>query len=86
MTSELPENYATDKPDPSPESQKLAEEFVLYLGTFHWRTDYINFCELMGWGTGNYCEQKYQQFQELVSALNNFDPDAIAKMIEAGFS
>lgn len=82
--TETPGSYKTDKPEISPEALEAAENFATALNNFNWRTDYLNFCEVLGLTPGNYAEEKYQQFRELVSYLDCFDKEAIAKMLEAG--
>jgi hypothetical protein len=51
---------------------------------FHWRVDYVKFCEVLGLEADEYADQKYRAFQELVERLNEFDAETLAKMIESG--
>ncbi|WP_375449050.1 hypothetical protein [uncultured Nostoc sp.] len=76
--------YEIDKPEVSPEALEIAESFTAALNSFNWRADYLKFCEVLGFTPDSYAEEKYQQFRELVSYLDCFDKEAIAKMIEAG--
>ena len=84
MTEALGGAYETEKPEISPEALLTAENFTTALNNFNWRADYLKFCEVLGFTPDNYAEEKYQQFRELVSYLDCFDKEAIAKMIEAG--
>lgn len=84
MTESLGEAYESEKSEVSPEALKAAENFTTALNNFHWRADYLRFCEVLGFTPDSYAEEKYQQFRELVSYLDCFDKEAIAKMIEAG--
>jgi hypothetical protein len=61
-------------------------DFVTAINSFHWKTDYFKFCEVLGFTPDNYAEEKYSQFQELISNLNQFDVDLLTKMIEEGGS
>ncbi len=54
------------------------------LGGFHWRCDYFKFCEILGFEPSDYAEQKYQEFQELISYLNKFDLPSITKIVQEG--
>ena len=82
--TETPATHATEKPEISPEALLTAENFTIALNNFNWRADYLKFCEVLGFTPDSYAEEKYQQFRELVSYLDCFDFEAIAKMIEAG--
>lgn len=84
MSEALEGAYETEKLKVSPEALETAESFTTALNNFHWRADYLRFCEVLGFTPDNYAEEKYQQFRELVSYLDCFDKEAIAKMIEAG--
>jgi hypothetical protein len=66
------------------ESLGIADTFKTLLGNFHWRTDYIKFCEVLGYTPDQWAEDKYRRFQELVDSLNQFDSQTVAKMLEAG--
>ncbi|WP_231510578.1 hypothetical protein [Fischerella sp. PCC 9605] len=65
------------------EAQELTETFTTQLNNFHLLADYLKFCEVLGFTPDDYAEEKYRQFQELVSALNQFDVESLAKMLEA---
>ena len=84
MTKALGEAYESEKSEVSPETLETVESFTAALNNFNWRTDYLKFCEVLGLTPDSYAEEKYQQFRELVSYLDCFDKEAIAKMIEAG--
>lgn len=58
--------------------------FVQALNTFHWKTDYQQFCQVLNIDEGQYSLQKYQQFENLCKALNEFDSDSLAKLFVAG--
>lgn len=65
-------------------AQVTTEKFVTALSEFHWRADFIKFCEVLSLTPDNYAEEKYQRFQELISNLNEFEIEALAKMVSAG--
>lgn len=69
---------------PSTETLEAVKNFASALNAFAWNADYIKFCEVLGFTPDSYAEEKYQQFRELVSYLDCFDPESLAKMIEAG--
>ncbi len=58
--------------------------FVQALNALHWKTDYKDFCQIIGFPKGPYSLEKYTQFENLCKAMNNFDIDSLAKLIEAG--
>ncbi|HEY9674557.1 MAG TPA: hypothetical protein V6D11_24175 [Waterburya sp.] len=58
--------------------------FVQALNTFHWKTDYKQFCQILNMDEGQYSLEKYKQFETLCKALNEFDIDSLAKLVEAG--
>lgn len=58
--------------------------FVQSLNTFHWKTDYKQFCQVLHLDEGKYSLEKYKQFENLCKALNDFDVDSLAKLSEAG--
>lgn len=60
------------------------KNFVQSLNTFHWKTDYKQFCQVLNLDEGNYSLEKYKQFENLCKALNDFDLDSLAKLSEAG--
>lgn len=60
------------------------KSFVQSLNTFHWKTDYKQFCQVLNLDKGQYSLQKYQHFENLCKALNEFDSDSLAKLVEAG--
>lgn len=78
MTEALGEAYEVEKSEVSPEALKAAENFTNALNNFNWRSDYLRFCEVLGFTPDSYAEEKYQQFRELVSYLDCFDKEAMA--------
>ena len=58
--------------------------FVQALNALHWKTDYEEFCRVLGLSQGTYSAQKYAQFEELCKALNNFNLSSLVKLVEAG--
>ena len=58
--------------------------FVQALNTFHGKSDYKQFCQVLNLDEGQYSLQKYKQFENLCKALNDFDLDSLAKLVEAG--
>jgi hypothetical protein len=67
--------------DSTAEATKLVIEAI---GSFHWRADYIKFCELLGFEPSDYAEGKWKEFHDLVSNLNSFDVEALTKIVKAG--
>ena len=88
--SETPGQYNRSDGTPLNQSVSSAErttlDFVTAINSFHWRCDYFKFCEVLGFTPDNYAEEKYSQFQELISNLNQFDSEMLTKMIEEGGS
>ncbi len=86
--SEKPPIYRDEngKPLNQPKSpaQKTAEEFTAKINNFHWRADYLKFCEVLELTPDSYAEEKYSQFQELINYLNHFDVETLSKMIDDG--
>ena len=88
--SETPGQY--NKSDGTPFNQSLPSaerttlDFVTAINSFHWKTDYFKFCEVLEFTPDSYAEEKYSQFQELINNLNQFDVDLFTKMIESGGS
>ncbi len=54
------------------------------ISSFHWKADYIKFCEILDFEPSDYAEQKWSEFNELVSNLNGFDLDSLIKIVKAG--
>lgn len=52
--------------------------------SFHWKADYLKFCEVLGFEPSDYAEGKWREFQDLVSNLNGFDLEALTKIVKAG--
>jgi len=44
----------------------------------------VKFCEVLGLEADEYADQKYRAFQELVERLNEFEAEALAKMMDWG--
>jgi hypothetical protein len=65
-------------------SEAIAQSFVEGIQGFHWKADFIKFCEVLGLEADDYADQKYRAFQELVERLNDFDAETLAKMIDWG--
>jgi hypothetical protein len=86
--TETPGTYKDSSGNPFKEStlevQKATKLVVEALGGFHWRCDYLKFCEILGFEPSDYAEQKYQEFQELISYLNKFDLPSITKIVQEG--
>jgi hypothetical protein len=72
------------KPEPKSKAELTTLAFVTAINSFHWNTDFVKFCDVLELTPDNYAEQKYSEFQELISDLNKFDPETLAKMITAG--
>jgi hypothetical protein len=84
MSEHLLNNSTYQQSNPGLESLKIAETFKNLSGNFHWRADYLKFCEVLGYTPDEWAENKYRQFQELIEALNQFDAESLAKMLDAG--
>lgn len=84
--TESPEPHQTTNTteSPNPDTVGAVSDFVTALNTFAWKSDYIKFCEVLGFTPDSYAEEKYQQFREMISYLDCFDSESLAKMIEAG--
>ncbi len=86
--SETPATYRDSSSNPysqnPSEVEKATKLVVEALGGFHWRGDYFKFCEVLGFEPGEYAEEKYSQFQELISNLNKFDLQSISKIVQEG--
>ncbi|MEW6496624.1 MAG: hypothetical protein AB1589_29500 [Cyanobacteriota bacterium] len=57
---------------------------VQSLNALHWKTDYKEFCRILGLSEGLYSLQKYAEFEELCRALNNFNLSSLVKLVETG--
>ncbi len=87
--TEKPERYNQDDGRPFSSAQKsppeiIAQSFYEGIQGFHWKADFIKFCEVLGLEPSDYADQKYRAFQELVEQLNEFEVEALAKMINWG--
>lgn len=65
-------------------AEATAQSFVEGMPAFHWKAGFVKFCQVLGLDADDYADQKYQAFQELVERLNEFDSEALAKMIQSG--
>ncbi len=72
------------KPEPKSKAELTTLAFVTSINSFHWNADFVKFCDVLELTPDSYAEQKYSEFQELISYLNKFDPEALTKMITAG--
>jgi hypothetical protein len=86
--SETPGIYHDEEGNPlykkkSP-AEATAQSFVEGIQAFHWKADFVKFCQVLGLDADDYADQKYQAFQELVERLNEFDAETLAKMIDWG--
>ncbi len=70
--------------NPKSTSETLALSFVEGIQGFHWKADFVKFCEVLGLDADDYADRKYRAFQELVERLNEFDAETLAKMIDWG--
>lgn len=53
--------------------------------TFHWKGDFNKFCTICGFSPNHtYSQEKWQQWQQLVSGLKSFDQEILTKLVEAG--
>ena len=86
--SKTPGRYARDDGTPFNKHKSSAEDIVQFfvegIQGFHWKADFVKFCELLEIEADDYADQKYQAFQELVERLNEFDAETLAKMIDWG--
>jgi hypothetical protein len=85
--SETPGIYHDEEGNPLNKQKSSAEvaaqSFLEGIQGFHWKADYVKFCEVLGLEANQYADQKYRAFQELLERLNEFDVEALAKMIES---
>jgi hypothetical protein len=84
--SETPGIYHDEEGNPlnkqkSP-AEATAQSFVEGIQAFHWKADFVKFCQVLELEADDYADQKYQAFQELVERLNEFDAEMLAKMID----
>jgi len=86
--SETPGRYTRDDGSPfnkqKSQAELTAQSFVEGIQGFHWKADYVNFCEVLGLEADEYADQKYRAFQELVERLNEFDAETLARMVDWG--
>lgn len=68
---------------PVPSAERTTLDFVTAINSFHWKADYFKFCLVLGLIPDSYAEEKYSQFQELISNLNQFDMDMLTRMIQS---
>ncbi len=83
--TETPGTYRDSSGNPFNENpsevQKATKLVVEALGGFHWLGGYIKFCEVFGFEPSDYAEEKYSQFQELISNLKKLDLQSIIKLV-----
>ena len=61
------------------------EQFVTGLNKFHWNNDYQAFCNTLKFNPEDkYSEGKWYQFLELIRALQKFDHNSLAEMVNEG--
>lgn len=65
-------------------AEMTAQSFVEGIQAFHWKADFVKFCEVLDIEASDYADQKYRAFQELVERLNEFDSQTLDKMIDWG--
>jgi hypothetical protein len=87
--TEKPGQYNQDDGRPFNNGQKspseiIAQSFCEGIQGFHWKADFIKFCEILGLEPSDYADRKYHSFQELVERLNEFDAESLGKMINWG--
>ncbi len=86
--TEIPGIYKDSSGNPlnsKPSEVEAATKLVVEaLGSFHWRCDYIKFCEVLGFEPSDYAEEKYSEFQELISNMNKFDLESMTKLVQEG--
>ena len=62
----------------------IAQSFIDGVQGFHWKGNFVKFCEVLGLEANDYAEQKYRAFHELAERLNEFDVEALATIIDWG--
>ncbi len=86
--TETPRRYTQDDDTPfnkqKSQSEAIAQSFTEGIQGFHWKIDFVRFCQVLGLEADDYADQKYRAFQELVERLNDFDSETLAKMIDWG--
>jgi hypothetical protein len=65
-------------------TEVITQSFIDGVQGFHWKADFVKFCQVLGLDADDYADQKYRAFQELVERLNEFDAETLAKMIDWG--
>jgi hypothetical protein len=74
-------NTLSSSNDSTANATKLVIEGI---SSFHWKANYIKFCEVMDFEPSDYAERKWSEFHELVSNLNGFDLDSLIKIVKEG--
>jgi hypothetical protein len=86
--TEKPEQYRKDDGQPfsdqKTQTEILAQSFIDGIQGFHWKADFVRFCQILGLEADEYADHKYRSFQELVERLNEFDAESLAKMMDWG--
>lgn len=78
------DGHPFNKPKSQSHSEIIAKSFIDGVQAFHWKADFIKFCEILELEADDYAERQYRAFQELVERLNEFNSEALAKMIDWG--
>lgn len=68
---------------PSP-TEIIIQSFIDGVQGFHWKGDFVKFCEVLGLEANEYADQKYRAFQELAERLNEFDAETLAAIVDWG--
>lgn len=63
---------------------KEIKAFVQALNAFHWKGDYKQFCQVLGYAESSYSLRQYEEFEHLCKALSNFNVNSLTKLAEAG--
>lgn len=68
-------------------NKEQIEQFIIGLNKFHWHNDYRAFCNTLEFNPEDkYAEDKWNQFLNLIHALQKFDNDSLAKMANEGLN
>lgn len=66
-------------------SEEQLKYFLQGIGTFGWRADYKQFCEVCEFDSEtDYAYGKWEQWRELQCQLNNFSTDLLLKFVNEG--
>ncbi|GJD23015.1 hypothetical protein RIVM261_079710 [Rivularia sp. IAM M-261] len=68
-------------------NEEQISHIITGIMTFHWKADFNKFCTICGFDPNYaYSQEKWQQWQQLVSGLKSFDQETLAKLVQAGHS